>query len=225
MRILIGIPMTRMYSPFINSFRSFLDKVDNHQIEYLTTWKKFLPDAQNLMANHMMSGNHDALLFIDDDQWGFTPEMLECLINANSLVATIKTYSRHYPYSCTLMTKVNENGLYAGIEDWFGYHEVDMCGFPMTLICRELFEKLDKPYFTAIEALGRKWHTDIPFYQRLEKIGIKPMGCFQHCLNHGKITKDNVLELRYQDSRKRNNKILLDEFFIKNRIIMNQRGV
>lgn len=170
---------------------------------------KFLPDAQNFIAEFFLDNDYDYLLLLDDDHWGHTPEMLECLINADSLIATMKTYSRHYPYCCALMRKVSDN-TYIGIEDGKGYQEIDMCGFPMTLIKREFFEKIDKPYFSSVEINGRNWHTDVPFYERLSKLGIKPTGCFQHCLPHDIVTEENVKELRYKEIKDKNKKVMLD---------------
>lgn len=168
-----------------------------------------LPDAQNKIADFFLDGRYDYLLLVDDDQWGFTPEMFQCLMKADALVATMKTYSRHYPYACTLMRKINEN-VYVGIENGKGYQEVDMCGFPMTLIKRELFSHLEPPYFTPVEINGRDWHTDVPFFERLAEKGIKPIGCFQHCLNHAHVTEDNVWELRRKESNSAKNRIMLE---------------
>ena len=214
--IFIGVCLTRDDDRFIKSYRKFvMDISDDYSVGTFKIKNTFLPDAQNILADYCIDGHYDYLLLLDDDQWGHTKEMLDCLVNADAYVATIKTYSRHYPYCCALMAKLNDNGLYVGIENGRGYQEVDMCGFPMTLIKRELFDKLEKPYFTSVEALGRNWHTDLPFYERLRNIGIKPIGCFQHCLNHGDITQDNVMDLRYKESLEKNNRVLLDEMFIK----------
>ena len=154
----------------------------------------FLPDAQNAIAKSFIESDYDYLLLLDDDQWGHTPEMVDCLINANTYVSTIKTYSRHYPYHCTLLNIVGNNVI--PLENGKGYMECDLTGFPMTLIRRDVFDLLDEPFFRPYEAEGRNWNSDVDFFRRLNKIGIKPVGCFQHVLNHDKITDDNVKEFR-----------------------------
>ena len=223
-RIIVGVCSTRHDDRFWDSFFKFMkDCSVEYDINAIILKNQFLPYAQNSLADSMIMCRADYLLLLDDDQWGHTKEMLDCLINADAYVATMKTYSRHYPYCCALMAKLNDNGLYVGIENGEGYKEVDMCGFPMTLIKRELFEKLEKPYFTAVEALDRNWHTDLPFYNRLAEIGIKPIGCFQHCLNHDKVTQDNVMQLRDDESRERNNRVLLDALFLKHQEFTRQQ--
>ena len=203
MKILVGIPTIRYFHFFMESVEKFR-RESKHDLTLWWEKDKFLADAQNKIADEFLSKDYDYLLFLDDDHWGHTPEMLECLINANAYVATMKTYSRHYPYGCALIKKVGE-GVVMPIEDGEGYREVDLTGFPMTLIRRDLFSKLDKPYFRATEACGRDWNTDIDFFERLEKLGIKPIGCFQHCLNHDKITQENVHEYRFKERKDNNN--------------------
>jgi hypothetical protein len=91
------------------------------------------------------------------------------------------------------------------IETGDGYVECDLTGFPMTLISRETFNFLEEPYFRPYDAIGRTWNSDVDFFIRLAEKGIKPIGCFQHILNHDKVTADNVLELRHKDRFEGNN--------------------
>lgn len=164
----------------------------------------YLPDAQNLITDSFLESDYDYLLLLDDDQWGHTLEMLETLINADTFVATIKTYSRHYPYGCSLLRKVGEN-LVMPIENGESYVQCDLTGFPMTLISRETFSYLKEPYFRPYEVNGRTWNSDVDFFERLNKVWIKPVGCFQHTLNHGDITEENVKQKRYDDRFTGNN--------------------
>lgn len=164
----------------------------------------FLPDAQNKIAKDFIQTGYDYLLLLDDDQWGHTIEMLDCLINANTNVATIKTYSRHYPYMCALLNYVNDNAV-VPIENGEGYVECDLTGFPMTLIHKDTFNKLEQPYFRSYIDGGRDWNTDVDFFKRLNEVNIKPIGCFQYCLNHDKITQDNVFKYREEERLEHNN--------------------
>jgi len=205
-KILIGICCTRQDNRFLESFNKFFDSCsERYNISVNWQYNKFLPDAQNLITDIFMDGNYTHLLLLDDDHWGHKVEMLDCLLNADVYVATMKTYSRHYPYVCAAWNWVNENTTIP-IELGDGYVECDLTGFPMTLIKRSLFDKIDKPYFRMYSDGDRDWHSDIDFFKRLNKIGIKPIVCFQYCLNHDKITQENVYKYRY-DERLYNNNI------------------
>lgn len=202
--IYIGVCKTRDDERFSKSFREFTESLIGHySICQMIIKNEYLPDAQNKITNDFLQSGYDYLLLLDDDQWGHTKEMLDCLVKADSYVATMKTYSRHYPYSCALLRK--EGNVVLPIENGEGYVECDLTGFPMTLIKKETFDKLERPYFRAVEAEGRSWNTDIDFFDRLNNVGIKPVGCFQHCLNHDKITQENVYEYRRSERMHNNN--------------------
>lgn len=206
--ILICIPSIREYELFLESFERFKEGVSKkHTILTFMVKNRRLVDVQNEAASAFMAGNWDYLLFLDDDHWGHTPDMLETLINANAYIATIKTYIRHYPYMCALLNRTKE-GLFVGVEDGEGYHPVDATGFPMTLIRRDLFSRLTKPYFREESEGDRDWATDGEFCSRLNDVGIKPVGCFQHCLAHGDITSENVLEKRLSDGMSTDKQLL-----------------
>lgn len=203
--IYIGVCKTRDDKRFEESFRNFTDSIcRNYSICQLVIRNKFLPDAQNEIARSFLDSDYDYLLLLDDDQWGHTEEMLKTLINAKTYVSTIKTYSRHYPYSCSLLRNVGNN-LVMPIETGEGYIKCDLTGFPMTLISRGTFDFLEEPYFRPHEVGGRTWNSDVDFFKRLSEKGIKPIGCFQHVLNHADITEDNVRQKRYEDRFTGNN--------------------
>lgn len=203
--IYIGVCKTREDERFKESFRNFTDSIcSKYSICQRIVVDKFLPDAQNEIVNDFLLSNYDYLLFLDDDQWGHTPQMLETLINANTEVSTMKTYSRHYPYSCAVLKKI-PNNLVLPIENGEGYVQCDLTGFPMTLIRKDTFQYLEKPYFRPYEAAGRTWNSDVDFFERLNKFNIKPIACFQHTLNHDKVTADNVKQLRYEERFSGNN--------------------
>jgi hypothetical protein len=204
--IYIGVCKTRDDEKFKESFRNFTDSiVDKYSVCQMVIRDKFLPDAQNIIVKDFLQMGYDYLLLLDDDHWGHTKEMLETLINANTYVATIKTYSRHYPYMCVALNRVGNNAMLP-IENGEGYMECDLTGFPMTLISRETFDLLEQPYFRPLEAEGRTWNSDVDFFERLAKKGVRPVACFQHCLNHDKITQENVFQYR-ADERLHNNNI------------------
>lgn len=201
-KILIGIPTIRSFDPFWKSFDIFLSNArEFYDVDVLVIANKRLGEAQNEIVDFFMPRDYDYLLFLDDDQWGHTVQMLNCLIEADVPVAVMKTYARQYPYICTLLRYAKQDGMSIPIENGVGYEEVDVAGFPMTLIERDVFEILEKPYFREVNFLGRDWNTDVDFCERLDKVGIKPIGCFQYCLNHDIVTQENVYRLRAEGSR------------------------
>lgn len=205
--IYIGVCRTRDDERFQESFKNLTDSIcKKYSIIIRTVRDTFLPDAQNTIVKDFLQVGYDYLLLLDDDQWGHTPEMVECLINAGTYVATIKTYSRHYPYHCAILNIVKSNFV-EPIENGEGYVKCDLTGFPMTLIHKDTFNFLEEPYFRPYDAEGRSWNSDVDFFRRLSKKGIKPVGCFQHTLNHDKITTENVHRLRRDESILRNNKV------------------
>jgi hypothetical protein len=212
--VYVGVCKTRDDERFKKSLSQFTNQIsEKYSVCMHVVRDTFLPDAQNKIANDFLVSNYDYLLLLDDDHWGHTPEMLDTLIGANAYMATIKSYSRHYPYSCCLMKRIRNT--YAGIENGEGYQEVDFTGFPMTLLRKDLFQVLEAPYFRAkVEGL-RTWTTDEPFCKVLAEKGIKPIGCFQHTLPHGDITEENVRQLRYEQRLQDNNLGLYQAYSFK----------
>lgn len=208
-RILIGIPTVRRFEPFWESLKKFLINArEFYEIDIEVVVNESLGIAQNKVVDKFLDfkSYYDYLLFLDDDHWGHTVQMLDCLVNANTQVATIKTFSRHFPYACPLIKYIGKQ--LVPIEDGEGYIKVDLTGFPMTLIRRDTFIFLDKPYFREEEFGGRTWNTDENFFVRLNERGIKPIGCYQHCLNHDIVTPDNVMQLRIDGCKEERNKAM-----------------
>lgn len=211
--IYIGICKTREDKRFKESFKEFSYSICNkYSICQMIVSNTFLADAQNRIAKAFLQSDYDYLLLLDDDHWGHTKEMLDCLIQANTYIATIHSYSRHYPYSSAVIKKVGEN-LYWPVDHKEGYIECEMTGFPMTLIRRDLFDKLEKPYFRATKEMDRDWTTDIDFFKRVNSVGIKPIACFQHNLSHDKITKENVNHYRNKEKFEKLNNPLLYKLY------------
>lgn len=203
LKLFFAVTKTREDSKFQSSFLALIESCrSKYEIEVGLVWNTVLCDAQNTLANAFLLGDADYMILFDDDQSGHTIEMVDCLINANAYMATMKTYGRHFPYYSALMKRVmvNGNARYVGIERDTGYVECDLTGFPMTALRRDLFDIIEYPYFRQMpDSGGRKWATDEEFCLRLEKHGIKPMGCNQFVLAHGDITEENVQERRIKD--------------------------
>lgn len=160
-------------------------------------WNKPLVEAQNEFAEYFMQGNWDYLLTIEDDHWDFSKAMLDACVKGDSDVVAISYRSRHFPFEMIPMrlTEVQANGVrrFTGLKHKSGFHDADLCGFGFTLIKRRVFEKLDKPFFRLNNQtyVGVGAHaTDIDFCERVQKLGLKVVGCFDHLLPHREITED-----------------------------------
>lgn len=217
-KILIGLALHKPDQRFLISLSYLLSQLGNkpehYKIEVLEVEDKTLVEAQNIISEHFINNDFDYLLLTEDDNWGHNLPMLKALLRLNTPVASLNYYSRHFPYFSCLMRVVNPDipsSKFAGYNDKSGSHEVDMSGFGMMLIKRQVFNKLDKPYFRINEYGGPGCYaTDQSFSEDLLKIGIKPVGCFDYCLGHRDVTPENVMELRIEGLKK-NREMLLKQ--------------
>lgn len=212
-RILLGLATITPDRRCLQSIGGFADGVARNlphvQIEYSDgwVWNQELVDAQNVFAEKILDGGYDYLLTIEDDHWGFTWQMLDTCLKANTHVAGIPYRSRHFPFDVVPMKlkEIKDNGkhLFSGMNDesLTGYQESDLMGFGFTLIKAEVFRILDRPYFRLntenYPGAGPR-ATDIDFCMRLIKQGIHPIGCFQHRLNHRDIVESKYKEMLVQ---------------------------
>jgi len=201
--IFVGLPCTREYQPFRESLSIFLNKIKNdYNIEVFEIKYHMRDDARNIIVDEFLKSDKDYLLFLDDDHSGHTPEMLESLIKANTMVCSMKCYSRYYPYQITTITediKYHDNHSLYVLNKNKGYGECRFLGFGMALISRELFSRIEKPYFKC-DKLGER--EDNYFCEKLTLAGITPIGCFDYVLTHDGINDSNVLHRRQTGIRK-----------------------
>lgn len=212
-RVLLGVATITPDRRMLQSIGTFADGVARNlphvQIDYSSgwVWNKTLVDAQNIFADVCVSGDFDYLLTIEDDHWNFTWEMLDTCLKANVHVAGIPYRSRHFPFDVVpmqyVMTDPQGRKKFRGMNDekLTGYQEADLLGFGFTLIKSEVFRILDRPYFrlNTERSVGQgPIATDIDFCDRLIEKGIKPVGCFQHRLNHRDIIEDKYKEMLVQ---------------------------
>ena len=200
-KVLFACPCYRPDERYKVSLPLFLKEVGKkHDIAYIEVWGKELVEAQNIIAEFFLKTNYEYLCLLEDDNWGHKPEMLTTMLSVNKLVASINYYSRHFPYYSCLMRFQGKYGslgepLYIPLEDPTGYKEVDLSGYAMMLIKREVFSILDKPYFRLNRIRGNgSYATDEDFCQRLKEKSIRPVGVFTHCLSHRDVTPKNRWE-------------------------------
>jgi len=95
-----------------------------------------------------------------------------------------------------------------------GTHEVDLCGFGLTLIKRQVIEALDTPKFrlNLVSHNGQNHPaTDSDFCDRVKALGFKIKASLDHNLVHADIDKSNWLEFvsSWFEDRKRNPRLKL----------------
>ena len=208
-KIFIGIPEHKPWQEFNDSLSQFLPIVkQSHDIEVYRVRGKSLVDAQNDIAEVFLASDKDYLLLLEEDHWGHTPAMLESLLKADTYMCAINYYSRHRgKLSCLLQYTGNPDyrKKYKELHYTDGIHDCDLAPFGMTLIKRETFDIINKPYFNIngySDYIDGVVATDQAFCDELISNGIYPKGCFDYVLTHRGITKDNYIELRKMDIMK-----------------------
>jgi hypothetical protein len=212
LRILLGIATVAPDRRFLANLPAFASDVARYlphvDIDYVTgwVWNKELVEAQNELADKALEGKYDYLLFMEDDHWGFTWQMLDTCLKANTHAAGIPYRSRHFPFDVVPMKKATiprpgEIRRFKGMNDpekYKSYHECDLLGFGFTLVKTETFRIIDRPFFMEnirkYPGCGAR-ATDILFAESLQAKGINPVGCFQHRINHREIQEDNYKKL------------------------------
>ena len=195
--IFVGIPTVQEYKPFRESLSVFLEGIKTkHDVEVLEIKHHMRDNARNLIVDEFLISNKDYLLFLDDDHSGHTPEMLEALMKSNAMFCSMKCYARYYPFQITTMSKdikfQDRHNLYVKNINK-GYSPCIFAGFGMGLIKRELFSKIEKPYFQC-NRIGER--EDNYFCDKLIAVGIDPIGCFDYALTHMGIDDSNILHKR-----------------------------
>ena len=204
-RVLVGIATVSPDRRFLESLPLFLrDAGKHHEVDTRWVWNKPLVEAQNELAQACLDGGYEYLLTIEDDHWGFTAQMLEACLAADSHVCGIPYRSRHMPFQLLPMRYadgVDQHGrqLYDVVNETGGYHAADLIGFGFTLIRADVFRILDRPFFRlnceTIKSVGPR-ATDIDFCVRLGQQGIRPAGCFDYKVQHRDIDEASYQEMR-----------------------------
>lgn len=198
MKILVGIPSLKPRDEFLRDFNLLVDNC-KYYLEVLWVKDKKLVDAQNEIADKFLSSDSEALLMLEDDHWGHTHEMLDDLVSMPGDVNAISYYSRWFclPKTCMTLTGKAYPVDYRSAPYESGIHQVDLCGFGMTLIHRRVLETLDKPIFRLNNEYAdiRGVATDKNFCKRVIEDGFKIYGNFSHDLVHDGISKKNHLAM------------------------------
>ena len=207
----IGIPTVRRDESFWESMDSFIPALKEEcEVEVCIVKNKTIAEARNEIASRFLDSDADFLLFLDDDHSGHTIEMfdaiLDPLVNNNAYMCGIKCYTKVFPYCSNILIYSGADekklglqegsGKYMPIDLDNGYMYVDLVGFGMTLLSRKAFSIIEPPYFFSQDVNGRSCREDNYFCDKLNKMGIKPVGCFKYTLTHNGIDGVMVRQLR-----------------------------
>ena len=221
--LLIGVPMgPKPDERFLASLPKFLKECEGYyNLELVQVSNRTLVDAQNYIADYFLKSNHKYLLLMEDDHWGHSRNMLKSLLRADVPICGINYYSRYFPYYSCLMNEIPGREVqqrFGPTPYDSGCHQVDLVGYAMMLIRREVFSKLEKPYFRLNKDGGDDCYaTDIDFCDRLKAVGIQPVGCFDYTLNHRDITPENVVSYRmsgFENIKKQRQEFLKEKGYI-----------
>ena len=107
-----------------------------HNIKVFRSWDKKIPDAQNFLVEQALKENSTHIFFVEEDVV-IPDNALDKLLMLDADIACID-YSVN-GYSCVAKDKKTQ--------------EILWCGFGSTLVKREVFDKLEKPYFRTDKTL------------------------------------------------------------------------
>lgn len=199
LRILAGTATLRPDPRFYDCLPRFLYEASKrYDIDHKFVVGKTIIDASNELAEYAIQNNYSHLLFIEDDHYGFTAEMLEALLKSARPVTAIPYYSRHYPFIITAMDlrKADEKGklVFEPMNYRSGYHEVDLVGMGFTLIEVDFLKKFSKPIFTyPLKGVG----ADHGFCRRMKsEFGVRPVACYDHMISHRGVKPENIQSIR-----------------------------
>jgi predicted peroxiredoxin len=134
-----------------------------------STDKKPLDAARNFLAEKLPD-DADYLLFLDSDTLPPSDAIEKLLAHDKPIVGGLY-FMRMPPFWPLMMKRDAATGLYAAIKDWpeNSLVEVDSTGLGCLLIKREVFEKIEKPWFKFEPPLSE----DFYFCRRARDAGYK----------------------------------------------------
>lgn len=172
MKVMIVIPHTGMFPfQFVHSFPLMLITAMKKGINlsYELIGHSLVYVAREEATEKFLKSDCDYLLFLDSDMMP-TSDMLVNLIEHDKPIITALAFRRVPNYEpCIFKSIKDEAEVYTDYPK--GLIEIEGCGMACCLIKKEVFEKIQKPYFIP-NILGE----DLSFCQRARKFGI-PIYC------------------------------------------------
>ena len=171
MKVLLCIPFTGYVAPqaaYSLIPMACYSRGQGITVDMLPIGMSLVYTAREQAAEAFLSGEYDALLFIDSDMV-VPADLLTKLVEADKDIVSALAFRRTPPYEPCIFKKCDlEN-----TEFWFDYPkgliEIQGVGMACTLIKREVFETVPKPWFFPHENIGE----DLAFCIRAKQVGFK----------------------------------------------------
>ena len=197
LKIMVGVPMNRPVE--FRTFESFVRLANLrgvHEYAFAFTQNSLVYDARETIVDQFLKSECDALMFIDSDMV-FHPQSVEFLSVHDKPFVCAKAFKRVEPYQPCFYNKIeiNDDGniyLESPVEYPNGLMRIDGAGLACALIRREVFEKIEKPYFFPTRNLGE----DLSFCMKLKKAGIEMF--VDLSLQFGHLSQQVILEEHFR---------------------------
>lgn len=173
-KVLVGIPINRPIEfRVFESFVKMANMKSDIELAFCMTQNSLVYDARETIVQHFLKSECDALMFIDSDMT-FSPQSINYLARHDLPIVTAKAFKRVYPFQPCFYTTIKKEQdqqyyLESPIEYGEGLLPIDGAGMACCLIKREVFEKIDAPYFFPKESLGE----DLSFCLKVKDAGIQ----------------------------------------------------
>ena len=180
-KTLIAVPTTGvLYPAMVNDLIALLTSCRQWGI-FHTVDNCVIQDARNQAVARMFETGCDAVLFIDSDQT-FPKDALDVLIETHKEIVGYPIIRKTPPYYPNIGRWDEAKGEYVVYEDYPKNYifQVDYIGMGFTYIRKEVFEKLEKPYFDFEWFVNEKYKKgermvgeDVYFCKRAKAAGFK----------------------------------------------------
>lgn len=199
MKIMIGVPFGRtMDYQAVQSLLQLASLRGQHEYMFAMVSNSLVYDAREKIAEMFLASDCEALFFVDSDMT-YHPQTVELLERHKLPFVTAKAFKRVAPHMPCFYTKVDYvNGqpdLEVPVEYGAGLLPIEGAGLACALIRREVFEKLEAPYFFPLPRLGE----DLAFCLKLKDAGIKMYA--DTTVTCGHITSFEVFEDHFKAHR------------------------
>jgi GT2 family glycosyltransferase len=206
LNIFVAVPMNRPIE--FRTFESFIRLANLrgiHNYSFGFTQNSLVYDARETLVDQFLKSECDAIMFIDSDMV-FHPQSIEILSKHDVPFVTAKAYKRVEPYQPCFYNKVEllEDGnvyLESPVEYSKEIMEIQGAGMACALIKREVFERIEKPYFFPFPNVGE----DLSFCLKLKNAGVKMY--VDLLLQFGHLSQQVILEEHFQTIYQRDKKM------------------
>lgn len=181
-RILLAVPLERTISNASLVFFRFME-IASQGVAMLKQDYTRTDLARNRFAIKLLESQHTHILMLDVDHVHPRDIIQKLarwpLMNPEIEVVGGLNFRRSEPYEPCCFFKDTENGTVNAPATWTpGLMEVDYIGTGSLLIAREVFEKIEPPWFQNIYGIEANWADewpgeDIGFSEKCQKAGIK----------------------------------------------------